>query len=51
MLPLSVAVLTVLILIDFLPPIQERCHVLKYVGIHIRVNEFNVDDDISMSVP
>ena len=39
-----VEVLTVLILIDFLLPIQELRHCLKYVGLCVSVEEFDVND-------
>ena len=49
--PLIVAVLTVIIIIDFLPPIQERRHLLKSVGIRISVAKFEINDGVSLSVP
>ena len=49
--PLLVEVLNIIILIDFLPPIQERCHWIKYVGVCVSVEKFDVDDSVSLSVP
>ena len=49
--PLLVADLTVLILLDFIPPIQDRYHWLKPVGICISVTNFDVDYDVGLSVP
>ena len=51
MFTLIVSVLTMLILIDFIPYIQERCHWIKYVGVHVSVTKFDVNDGISMSIP
>ena len=48
---LIVEFLTVLILISFIPHIQERCHWLKPVGIRISFANFDVDCGIGMSVP
>ena len=50
MFPFLVEVLTVLILLYFLPPIQEHCHWLKLVGIRISVVKVDVDYGMSMSV-
>ena len=44
-------VITVLILLGFLPSIQEHIHWLRYVGICISVVDFDVDDGISLLVP
>ena len=51
MFPFIVAVHTVLILLDFLPPIQEHYRWIKYVGIYASVTGFDVDDDIRLLVP
>ena len=48
---LIVAVLTILILLDFLTPIWEISHCLKSVGISISVEDFCVDDAVSIYVP
>ena len=48
---LIVAVLDVLILLGFLPPIQERCHWIKSLGVRIIVAKFDVDDGIILLVP
>ena len=50
MFPFLVAVLTVLILIDFFPLSQERCHWLKYVGLCIIIAKFDVANGASLSV-
>ena len=44
------AVLTMLILIDFLPPIQERRHWFKYVGIRVIIAKFDANDGFSLLV-
>ena len=46
---LIMAVLTVLILLDFISLIQERCNWIKYVG--VRISKFDVDDGVIISVP
>ena len=51
MFPLIVAVITVLILIDFLPLIQERRDWLKYAGIRVSVVKFDIDNGVILSVP
>ena len=51
MFPLLVEMITVLILLDFIPPIQELCHWLKYLGFCISVAKFDVDDGVSQSAP
>ena len=48
---LLVAVLTMLILLGFLLLSQEICHCLRYIGVHISVAKFDVDDGVSLSVP
>ena len=45
---LILAVLTVLILLDFLSLIKERCNWIKYVG--VRISKFDVDDGVIISV-
>ena len=45
------AVLNMLILIDFTPPIQEILHWLKTVGTRVRVAEFEVNYGEGLSVP
>ena len=45
------AVLTVLILLHFLPPRQERYHCIKPLGIHISVTNFDVNDGVFLYVP
>ena len=37
--------------LDFLPPIQENCHWLKYVGVRIGFANFYVNVVVSLSVP
>ena len=37
------AVLNIITLLDFLPPIHERFHLLKPVGIRVIVIKFDVD--------
>ena len=44
-------VITSIILLDFIPPRQDICHWLKYLGVHISAADFDVDDGISISVP
>ena len=51
MFPLIVAVITVLILLDFLSPSQDLRHWLKYVGIRIIVTKFGVNDGFSLLIP
>ena len=51
MFPFLMEILTVFILLDFIPPSQERWHCLKYVGIRISFIEFDVKDGASLSVP
>ena len=49
--PLLVALLTVLIILYFIPPRQERYHWIKPVGIRVSVAEFDVNYFIGLSVP
>ena len=51
MFPLIVEVITVLIHIDFLPPIQECHHWFKPVGIRVSSAKFDVDYEFCISVP
>ena len=51
MFPLLVAVLTVIILLRFIPPIQELFHWIKPVGMCVSISKFGVDYDIGMYVP
>ena len=51
MFPLTVSVLTMFILLDFLPHIQEHIHWLPFLGIHVSVAEFDVNDGFSLSLP
>ena len=46
---LLVVVITMIIRLYFLPPIQERYHWLKHVGIRVIIAEFEVDYGIGMS--
>ena len=48
---LIVAFLTVVILLDFLPQIQEHLHWIKFVGVCIIVADFDVNDGVSLSIP
>ena len=48
---LLVAVLNVLILINFLPLRQESYHCIKPVGISIRVAKFGVNYGVGLSIP
>ena len=50
MIPLIVAVNTVLILLDFIPPRQKRRHWITSVGIRVSVTEFYINDGFSMSI-
>ena len=50
MIPFIVAVLTVIILLEFIPPNHLRRHWLRYVGICISVADFDVDDGVNLSV-
>ena len=50
MFPLIMAVITMLTLLDFHPPIQERRHWLKYIGIRISVANFDVNYGFSLSI-
>ena len=51
MFPFIVSVLTVLILIYFPLPIQERWYWLKYVGFIVSISAFDVDDSVSVFIP
>ena len=42
---------TVLILLDFLPPIQELRHLLIYVGIRNSIAKFDVNYGFSLYIP
>ena len=46
---LLVVVITMIIRLHFLPPIQERYHWLKHVGIRVIIAEFDVDYGVGMS--
>ena len=46
-----VEVLNVLIIVNFIPLIQKRCHLLEYIGVTVSIAKFDVDDGISLSVP
>ena len=48
---LILAVLTLLIFIDSLPPRQERRHWLILGGIHVSVVKFYVNDGVSLLIP
>ena len=45
------AVLTVIIIILLLPKVQEIIYWIKLVDIRVRVTEFDVDYDVSLSFP
>ena len=45
------SVLTVLILLDYLPPSQDFRHWIIFVGILVSVAEFDVDDHLILSIP
>ena len=49
--PFIVSVLTMLILLDYLQPIQELRHWLKFLGIRISVTNFDVNDGFSLLIP
>ena len=51
MIPFLVAVLTMLVLLSFLPPRQELIHWLKPLDICISISKFDVDDGVSLYVP
>ena len=51
MFPSPMAVLTMLILIHFLPPIHEYYHWIKHVGIRIGITKVDADYGIDLSVP
>ena len=51
MIPLIMKVLTVLILIDCLPPIHEYCHWLIFLGIRISIAKFDVNYGFIRSIP
>ena len=51
MLLLLVVVLTIIILLHFLPLIQERFNCIKYLGVSVSVSEFDINDGVSQSVP
>ena len=44
---LILEVLTMIILLGFLPLIQERLHWIKYLGVRVSIAEFDVDDGAS----
>ena len=50
MFPLLILVITVLILIHLIPPCQERYHWIKLVGICVRVDKFDADYSIGLSI-
>ena len=45
------AVFAMIIIIYFIPPIQEHFHWLKHVGISVIVAKFDIDYGIDISVP
>ena len=49
--PLLAAVLTMIIIIYFIVPIQERYHCLKPLGIHISIAEFDENYGVGLSIP
>ena len=49
--PLIVEVLTVIILLDCLPPIHKHLRRLVFVGIRIIVSKFDVNDGLGLSIP
>ena len=51
MFPCIVSVLTVLILIYFPLPSQERWYWLKHVGVLVSIAAFDVDDGVSIFIP
>ena len=51
MFPLVVTVITVLVFLDHLPPVQERCHWFVLVRIRISVAKFYVNDGINLKIP
>ena len=48
---LIVTVITVLIFLDGFAPIQERWHWLIFAGTCINVAKFDINDDVSLSIP
>ena len=48
---LLVRLLTMLILIGFLPSSQESCYWIKSAGVRVSAAEFDIDDGVSLSVP
>ena len=51
MFPLVVAVLTVLVFLDLLPPGQDYCHWLVLVRISISVTKLDVNDGFNLAIP
>ena len=47
---LIVAVITVLILIYFIPTRQERCRWLEFVVVRVRVTNFDFNNGVSLLV-
>ena len=51
MFPFLVELITVFIILDFIPSSQERHHWIKHVGICVIIANFDVDNRVSLSVP
>ena len=49
--PLLVAMLSILLLFKFLPPIQEHFHYFLIVGVTVWVPQCNVNDGSSLNLP
>ena len=49
MFSLIVSVLTMIILLNFLPLIQDRYHTIKYVGICVGASKFDIHYGVGMS--
>ena len=45
------ALLTMIILILFLPMIHEIIHLLILISIYVRISKYDVDDGVSLTLP
>ena len=48
---LIISVLTVLVLLDFSPPIHDLRHWLIFLGTHVSVAKFDANYGVSLSIP
>ena len=48
MFPFNASMIIMLILLGFIPSIQERFHWIKYVDVRVGVSNLDVNDGVSM---